>query len=72
VSAVDRAAAADITAFVISLAGTDKTHEAHLADVAKHGSPKDPSAHTFSPMTPDDLVNTLRSVLTSALGCELQ
>jgi hypothetical protein len=70
--AVDTAAAAGITTFVISLAGNDQGLEAHLVDVAKHGNPKDPNAHTYSPMTPDDLVQALRSVLTSALGCELQ
>lgn len=69
IAAVDRAAAANITTFVISLAGQDMALEAHLAEVAKHGNPKDPMAHTFSPMTQDDLVNALRTVLTSALGC---
>ena len=70
--AVDAAAAAGIITFVISLAGGDQGLEAHLVDVAKHGNPKDPTAHTYSPMTPDDLVQTLKMVLTSALGCELQ
>jgi Mg-chelatase subunit ChlD len=70
--AVDTAAAAGIITFVISLAGNDQALEAHLVDVAKHGNPKDPTAHTYSPMTPDDLVQALRTVLTSALGCELQ
>lgn len=70
--AVDMAAAAGIITFVISLAGGDQGLEAHLTDVAHHGNPKDPTAHTYSPMTPDDLVQTLKMVLTSALGCELQ
>jgi hypothetical protein len=69
IAAVDRAAAANITTYVISLAGQDLALEKHLAEVAKRGNPKDPAAHTFSPMTPDDLVMTLRTVLNSALGC---
>jgi von Willebrand factor type A domain len=69
IAAVDRAAAANITTYVISLAGQDMELEAHLAEVAKHGNPKDPLAHTFSPMTQEDLVKALREVLTSALGC---
>lgn len=69
IAATDRAAAAGIRTFVISLAGNDAGLEAHLAEVAKHGDPLNPAAHTFSPMTPQDLQMALRSVLTSALGC---
>ena len=69
IAATDRAAAAGIRTFVISLAGTDVGLEAHLAEVAKHGDPLNPAAHTFSPMTPEDLQMALRMVLSSALGC---
>jgi Mg-chelatase subunit ChlD len=69
IAATDRAAAAGIRTFVISLAGNDAGLEAHLAEVAKHGDPLNPSAHTFSPMTPQDLQMALRMVLQSALGC---
>jgi hypothetical protein len=72
VSAVDRAAAANIRTFVISLAGDDVNLQKHLAEVAKHGDPSDPAAHTYSPMTPEQLVMALKAVLTPALGCELQ
>jgi hypothetical protein len=44
-----RAAAADITTFVISLAGTDKPLEAHLADVAKHGKSQGSERAHFQP-----------------------
>ncbi|HET6336318.1 MAG TPA: vWA domain-containing protein [Polyangiales bacterium] len=69
IAAADRAAAAGIRTFVISLAGNDAGLEAHLAEVAKHGDPLNPTAHTFSPMTPQDLQMALRAVLSSALGC---
>jgi hypothetical protein len=69
IAAVDRGVAANVRTFVISLAGTDQALEAHLAEVAKHGDPLNPTAHTFSPMTPEDLQMALRSVLSSALGC---
>lgn len=72
VSAVDRAAAAHIRTYVISLAGNDMSLEEHLAEVAKHGDPEDPAAHTYSPMTPEELEIALKAVLTPALGCELQ
>lgn len=72
VSAVDRAAAAKIRTFVISLAGNDMKLQQHLAEVAKHGDPGDPMAHPYSPMNPDELVMALKAVLTPALGCELQ
>lgn len=72
VSAVDRAAAAQIRTYVISLAGNDMKLEQHLAEVAKHGDPSDPAAHTYNPMTPEELVMALKAVLTPALGCELQ
>jgi len=69
IAAADRAAMAGIRTFVISLAGSDAGLEAHLAEVAKHGDPLNPTAHTFSPMTPQDLQMALRMVLQSALGC---
>lgn len=72
ISAVDRAAAAKVRTFVISLAGNDMKLQQHLAEVAKHGDPSDPMAHPYSPMNPDELVMALKAVLTPALGCELQ
>lgn len=72
VSAVDRAAAAHVRTFVISLAGNDTKLQMHLADVAKHGDPTNPMAHPYSPMNPDELVMALKAVLTPALGCELK
>jgi hypothetical protein len=72
VSAVDRAAAAKIRTFVISLAGNDMELQQHLTDVAKHGDPTNPMAHPYSPMNPDELVMALKAALTPALGCELQ
>lgn len=69
IAATDRAAAAGIRTFVISLAGMDQGLEAHLAEVAKHGDPLNPAAHTFSPSTPEDLQMALRMVLGTALGC---
>jgi Mg-chelatase subunit ChlD len=71
VSAVDRAAAAQIRTFVISLAGMNKTLQMHLEEVAKHGDPTNAMAHPYSPMNPDELVMALKAVLTPALGCEL-
>jgi hypothetical protein len=69
IAATDRAAAAGIRTFVISLAGMDQGLEAHLAEVAKHGDPTNPAAHTFSPMTPQDLQMALTMLLGAALGC---
>lgn len=69
IAAVDRGIMGGIRTFVISLAGTDAGLEAHLAEVAKHGDPLNPAAHTFSPATPEDLQAALRMVLSSALGC---
>jgi hypothetical protein len=71
VSAVDRAAAAQIRTFVISLANKDMKLQEHLAEVAKHGDPTNPMAHPYSPMNPDELVTALKTVLTPALGCAL-
>ena len=71
ISAVDRAAAAKIRTFVISLAGSDMKLQQHLEEVAKHGDPSNPMAHPYSPMNPDELVMALKAVLTPALGCEL-
>jgi hypothetical protein len=71
IAAVDRAATARITTFVISLAGGDGALQAHLDEVARHGQPSNPNAKTFSPMTPQDLVTTLAAVLGGAIGCEV-
>ena len=69
IDAVDRAAASSITTFVISTAGGNAALEAHLDEVAKHGNPSDPMAHTYAPMNPEDLVNTLATLLGGAIGC---
>ena len=72
ISAVDRAAAAKIRTFVISLAGNDKKLQEHLVEVAKHGDPTNAMAHPYSPMNPNELVETLKTVLTAAVGCDLK
>jgi Mg-chelatase subunit ChlD len=72
ISAVDRAAAAKIRTFVISLAGMDKKLQEHLVEVAKHGDPANPMAHPYSPMNPNELVMALKTVLTAAVGCDLK
>lgn len=69
IAATDRAAAAGIRTFVISLAGTDMLLEAHLAEVARHGDPGNPAAHTYSPASPEALQADLRTLLGAALGC---
>lgn len=69
IAAADRAAAAGIRTFVISLAGADMALEAHLAEVAKHGDPLNPAAHTYSPATPQDLQMALKGLLQATLGC---
>lgn len=71
ITEVDRAAAADITTFVISLAGNDANLQAHLEEVADHGDPTNPDAHTFSPTSPEDLANTLAVLVGGAIGCEV-
>lgn len=71
IAEVDRAAMANITTFVISLAGMDAGLQAHLDEVAKHGEPQNPMAHTFNPMTPEDLTNTLITIIGGAVGCEI-
>jgi hypothetical protein len=71
IAAVDRAAGASITTFVISLAGADAALQMHLDEVARHGNPADPAAHTFTPTNPEELVSILGTVLGSALGCNV-
>jgi hypothetical protein len=56
---------------VISLAGGDAALQMHLDEVARHGQPSNPGAITFSPMTPQDLVATLATLLGGAIGCEV-
>jgi len=68
IAAADRAAQMGIKTFVISLA-SDPALQAHLDLVAKHGNVSDPSAHTFSPTSSDELVTTLTTVLRGALNC---
>jgi hypothetical protein len=68
---IDRAAMANITTFVISLADGDPGLQAHLDDAAKRGEPGNPMAHTFNPMTPEDLTNTLIAIIGGAVGCEI-
>jgi len=71
IAAVDRAAAANIKTFVISLAGADAALQMHLDEVARHGNPADAAAHTFTPANPDELVAALGTVLGNALGCNV-
>jgi hypothetical protein len=70
ITAVDMAAAAGITTFVISLA-SDPALQMHLDEVARHGNKADATAHTFSPTTPEDLVQTLTGLLGNAIGCPI-
>lgn len=71
IAAVDRGAAAEITTYVISLAGDDAALQAHLEEVAKHGDPANPMARTFSPTNPDELTMTLAQLLGGAVGCNV-
>ncbi len=70
VDAVDRLQAAGITTWVISLAD-DPMLQQHLDNVAHHGDPANPMAHTFTPTNPDELVNTLANLLGGAVGCNI-
>jgi hypothetical protein len=70
-AAVDRAAAASMKTFVISLAGNDAALQTHLDQVADHGDPNTPDAHTFNPETPEDLVNDIIGIVGGAVGCEI-
>src|SRR5262249_3357411 len=63
IAAVDRGVAKGIITFVISLAGGDMVLEAHLQEVARHGDPANPAAHSFSPANPAELVMTLKMLL---------
>jgi hypothetical protein len=71
ITAVDRAYAASIKTYVISLAGADAALQMHLEEVARHGNPADPAAHTFTPTNPEELVTALTQVLGNALGCNV-
>jgi hypothetical protein len=71
ISEVQRGAAEGITTWVISMAGGDASLEAHLNEVARAGAPMDPAAHTFSPNSPDELVQTLAQLLGGAVGCNI-
>ena len=71
IAAVDRAAMSHITTFVISLAGNDAGLQAHLDEVAKHGDPTNTMAHTFTPMSPMDLVSALAAIVGGAVGCDV-
>ena len=71
IAAVDRGAAAGITTWVISLADGDPGLQMHLDEVARHGEPKNPAAHTFSPSNPDELLMTLAQLLGGAVGCHI-
>jgi hypothetical protein len=68
IAAADRATAMGITTFVVSLA-TDPALQMHLDEVARHGDPKDPAAHAYTPTNTADLVNTLTKLLGTAVGC---
>ena len=68
IAAVDKATATGIITYVVSLA-SDPALQAHLDEVARHGNPKDPMAHTFTPTNSADLVMTLGTILNTAVGC---
>lgn len=70
-TAVDRAAAANIKTFVISLAGGDQGLQAHLDQVADRGDVGNPDAHTFNPETPADLVADIIGIVGGAVGCNI-
>jgi hypothetical protein len=70
VDAVDRGAAVGIKTWVISLA-MDAALQAHLDNVAHHGDPTNPMAHTFNPTNPDQLVTALAQLLGGAVGCNV-
>jgi hypothetical protein len=72
IAEIDRAAAANITTFVISLAGNDQNLQAHLELAADRGQPMNPDAKAFSPMAPEELSNTLTLLVGGAIGCEVQ
>jgi hypothetical protein len=72
IAQVDRAAALKIKTLVVSLAGADAALQAHLEVVADHGQPMNMDAKAFSPMAPDELVNTLTLLIGGAIGCEVQ
>lgn len=71
ISEAQRGAAEGITTWVISLAGGDAALQAHLDEVARAGAPMNPGAHTFSPNSPDELVQTLAQLLGGAVGCNI-
>jgi hypothetical protein len=53
-------------------AGREAGHlQAHLDQVADHGDPNNPDAHTFNPETPEDLVNDIIGIVGGAVGCEI-
>jgi Mg-chelatase subunit ChlD len=72
IAQVDRAAALKIKTFVVSLAGADMALQSHLEVVADHGQPMNMDAKAFSPMAPEELVNTLSLLIGGAIGCEVQ
>jgi hypothetical protein len=71
IAEVDRAAAANITTFVVSLAGGDMGLQMHLDEVARHGDPDNMMARTYSPETPEELVSALAALVGGAVGCDI-
>lgn len=71
IAAVDRGAQAGITTWVISLADGDPALQSHLDEVAHHGDPMNPMAHTFTPTDPDALIKTLAGLVGGAIGCNI-
>jgi hypothetical protein len=69
IAAVERAYAAGIRTYVISLADGDPVLEQHLTVVAQRGDQMNPGAHTYSPKTPDALLMDMKVLLGNALGC---
>jgi hypothetical protein len=68
IAAVDRAAAAGITTFVISLA-SDPALQMKLDEAARHGNKLDPMAHSYTPTNSTELVSVLTKLLGTAIGC---
>jgi hypothetical protein len=57
---------------VLSLADGDPALQMHLDQVAMHGEPQNPKAHTFNPTNPDELLMTLATLLGGAVGCHVE
>ena len=68
VSLTGMAAAKGIQVFVVSLAGNDGALQQHLEQVASTAGTGHPP---FTPMSKDQLVETLRMILGEAISCDI-